>query len=124
MVPISHDGYVIGDGILFYLAENELVFVVAALLQSTGLSSTAKQPVSTCEYIHDDRSSSAPYGKAVSRHHYRYQIQGPNAKQIIDKLNGGPIAECEVLQHGLHQHAGPQSALFAPRHGQRTWPEI
>ena len=27
MVPCSYDGYVIGDGILFYLAENELVFV-------------------------------------------------------------------------------------------------
>ena len=24
MVPTSHDGYVIGDGILFYLDENEL----------------------------------------------------------------------------------------------------
>src|ERR1700745_3449755 len=27
MVPTSYDGYVIGDGILFYLAENELLFV-------------------------------------------------------------------------------------------------
>src|SRR6266481_1905396 len=27
MVPVSYDGYVIGDGILFYLAENEFVFV-------------------------------------------------------------------------------------------------
>src|SRR5437016_929893 len=26
-VPCSYDGYVIGDGILFHLAENELVFV-------------------------------------------------------------------------------------------------
>ena len=26
-VPCSYDGYVIGDGILFYLAENELLFV-------------------------------------------------------------------------------------------------
>src|ERR1017187_9702845 len=26
MVPVSHDGYVIGDGILFYLAQDELLF--------------------------------------------------------------------------------------------------
>src|SRR5690554_932805 len=26
-VPVSYDGYVIGDGILFHLAQNELVFV-------------------------------------------------------------------------------------------------
>ena len=27
MVPISYDGYVIGDGILFYIAPDELLFV-------------------------------------------------------------------------------------------------
>ncbi|MEF8766149.1 hypothetical protein, partial [Stenotrophomonas sp. A3_2] len=27
MVPTSHEGFVIGDGILFYLSENELLFV-------------------------------------------------------------------------------------------------
>ena len=27
MVPVSHDGYVIGDGILFYLDKDELLFV-------------------------------------------------------------------------------------------------
>jgi vanillate/3-O-methylgallate O-demethylase len=27
MIPCNYDGYVIGDGILFYLAENEFVFV-------------------------------------------------------------------------------------------------
>src|SRR5258706_16470342 len=27
MVPCSHDGYVIGDGILFYLQKDELLFV-------------------------------------------------------------------------------------------------
>lgn len=26
MVPCSHDGFVVGDGILFYLAENETLF--------------------------------------------------------------------------------------------------
>ena len=30
MVPISYDGYVIGDGILFYEDKDELVFVLAA----------------------------------------------------------------------------------------------
>ena len=27
MIPVSHDGFVIGDGILFYLAKDELLFV-------------------------------------------------------------------------------------------------
>ena len=42
MVPCSYDGYVIGDGILFYLAENELLFVGRAPW-STGSSSTARR---------------------------------------------------------------------------------
>ena len=27
MIPVSHDGFVIGDGILFYLEKDELLFV-------------------------------------------------------------------------------------------------
>ncbi len=96
MVPISHDGYVIGDGILFYLAENELVFVGRAPTVNW-IEFNCKTAGFNVQYIRDDRSPSAPYGKAVSRRHYRYQIQGPNAKQIIDKLNGGPMADVKFF---------------------------
>jgi vanillate/3-O-methylgallate O-demethylase len=92
MVPVSHDGYVIGDGILFYLADNELLFV--------GRAPTVNWIEFHCrtggwdvEYIRDDRSPSAPYGKAVTRRHYRYQVQGPNAMQVLEKLNGAPLPD-------------------------------
>jgi len=87
---------VIGDGILFYLAENELVFVGRAP-SVNWIEFNCKTAGFNVQYIRDDRSSSAPYGKAVSRRHYRYQIQGPNAKQIIDKLNGGPMADVKFF---------------------------
>ena len=45
---------------------------------------------------YDDRSPSRPYGAAVSREYYRFQIQGPNAWQIIEKLNGGAAREGEA----------------------------
>ena len=93
---VSHDGYVIGDGILFYLAENELVFVGRAPTVNW-IEFNCKTAGFNVQYIRDDRSPSAPYGKAVSRRHYRYQIQGPNAKQIIDKLNGGPMADVKFF---------------------------
>ena len=32
----------------------------------------------------DDRSPSRPMGKPVVRRNYRYQIQGPNAAQVIE----------------------------------------
>ncbi len=31
----------------------------------------------------DDRSPSAPMGRAVKRNHYRFQIQGPKAKDVM-----------------------------------------
>ena len=96
MVPCSHDGYVIGDGILFYLDRDELLFV--------GRAPTVNWIQFHCEtggfkvdYVRDDRSPSAPRGKAVTRRHYRYQIQGPNAWQVLEKLNGATIPDVKFF---------------------------
>src|SRR5260221_5098894 len=90
MVPVSYDGYVIGDGILFYLDKDELLFVGRApsvnWLQFHGETGGFK-----VDMIRDDRSPSHPRGKAVTRRHYRYQVQGPNAAKVLEKLNGGPL---------------------------------
>jgi len=73
------------------------------------------------DVIRDDRSPSHPYGKAVSRRHYRYQVQGPNASQVLQKLNGGPLPDVRfftfdyihingrkvrALRHGMAGHKG------------------
>src|SRR6201986_2078640 len=96
MVPVSYDGYVIGDGILFYLAENELLFVGRApsvnWLQFQGETGGYK-----VDLIRDDRSPSHPRGKAVTRRHYRFQVQGPNAPQVLTKLNGGPVPDIKFF---------------------------
>jgi vanillate/3-O-methylgallate O-demethylase len=89
MIPVSYDGYVIGDGILFYLAENELVFVGRAPT-ANWIEFHGETGGFDVEIEKDDRSPSFPGGKPVVRKSYRYQIQGPNAWQVIEKLNGGP----------------------------------
>src|SRR5690606_40110046 len=48
----------------------------------------------------DDRSPSRPMGKPVTRRRYRYQVQGPNAWKILEKLNGGPIPEIKFFNMG------------------------
>jgi vanillate/3-O-methylgallate O-demethylase len=97
--PCSHDGYVIGDGILFYLADNEFVFVgrnpVANWIEFH--AKTGGYDVTT-EY--DDRSPSRPMGRPVVRKVYRFQIQGPNAEKAITKLNGGPMPEIKFFNMG------------------------
>ena len=96
MVPCSHDGFVIGDGILFYLAENELLFVGRAP-SVNWIQFHAETGGYQVEVIRDDRSPSHPRGKAVTRRHYRFQVQGPNAEQILTKLNGGPIPDVKFF---------------------------
>ena len=91
-VPCTHDGYVIGDGILFYLAENEFVFVGRAP-SANWIQFQAATGGYDVEVIKDDRSPSRPMGKPVRRQFYRFQIQGPNAEKVITKLNGGPFVK-------------------------------
>ena len=95
-VPCSYDGYVIGDGILFYLDANELLFVGRAptvnWIEFHGQTGGYK-----VDLVRDDRSPSHPRGNAVVRRHYRYQIQGPNAAKVLEKINGGPIPDVKFF---------------------------
>jgi vanillate/3-O-methylgallate O-demethylase len=99
MVPCSYDGYVIGDGILFYLEADELLFVgrtpTVNWIQFHGETGGYKVDI-----IRDDRSPSHPRGKAVFRRHYRYQIQGPSAAQVLERLNGGPLPDVKFFNLG------------------------
>src|SRR3984957_16164126 len=63
MVPISYDGYVIGDGILFYEDQDELVFVGRAPTVNW-LQFQAETGTFKVDTIRDDRSPSAPRGTA------------------------------------------------------------
>jgi len=90
MVPCSYDGYVIGDGILFYLDKDELLFV-GRTPTVNWIQFHAQTGGYKVEIVRDERSPSNPRGKAVVRRHYRYQIQGPKAEQVLEKLNGGAL---------------------------------
>jgi len=115
MVPCSYDGYVIGDGILLYLDKEELLFVGRAP-SVNWIQFHAETGGFRVDVHRDDRSPSHPRGKAVLRRHFRFQIQGPNAAQVLTKLLSGPvpdvkffhfdtlrIGECQVraLRHGM-----------------------
>ncbi len=121
MVPCSHDGFVIGDGILFYLAENELLFVGRAPTVNW-VQFHAETGGYKVDVIRDDRSPSHPRGKAVSRRHYRFQVQGPHAAQILDKLNGGPMPEVKFFTLGHINIKGRQ--VRALRHGMAGAPGL
>ena len=53
---------------------------------------------------------------------YRYQIQGPNANHILEKLNGGPFAEIKFFNMGYINLAGRK--VRALRHGMAGAPGL
>jgi len=119
--PCSYDGYVIGDGILFHLAENRLVFVGRAPA-ANWIEFHAETGGYDVKAEKDDRSPSNPKGKAVLRTCYRYQIQGPQAPQILAKLHGGPVAEIKFFHMGKINIAGRK--VHALRHGMAGAPGL
>ena len=121
MVPTSHDGYVIGDGILFYLDKDELLFVGRAPTVNW-LQFHAESGAFKVDFIRDDRSPSHSNGKAVSRRHYRYQIQGPKAAEVLQKLNGGPLPEIKFFNFDTINIKGRK--VRALRHGMAGEPGL
>ncbi|MGP4022455.1 vanillate/3-O-methylgallate O-demethylase [Actinomadura sp. 3N407] len=119
-VPVSPEGGVIGDGILFRLAEEEFVFVgrapVANWLTFKGSSGY------NVDIRQDDRSPSRPYGKPVTRDVWRFQIQGPRAWDVIEKVNGGPVERVRFFKMGYLNVAGDRVRTL--RHGMAGAPGL
>ncbi|MGQ2915493.1 vanillate/3-O-methylgallate O-demethylase [Microbacterium aurantiacum] len=90
-VPTTASGHVIGDGILFREAEDEYVYVGRAPASNWLMFHGETGGYQNLDIEVDRRSPSRPYGDAVSRKYYRFQIQGPKAWNVIEKLNGGPL---------------------------------
>lgn len=119
--PCSYDGYVIGDGILFHLEQNKLVFVGRAPT-ANWIQFHAETGGFNVKTEKDDRSPSNPRGNAVVRRNYRFQIQGPNAPQVLEKLNGGPVPEIKFFDMDVINIAGRQ--VRALRHGMAGAPGL
>ncbi|TDE25106.1 aminomethyl transferase family protein [Nonomuraea mesophila] len=116
-VPCSPDGYVIGDGILFHLAEHtfNLVGRIPALNWVRYHAETGGHDVTVTL---DERSAARP--DPFNRTHYRYQIQGPNAVKVIEKAIGGPAPELKFFHMTTMTIAGRQ--VRALRHGMAGQP--
>jgi vanillate/3-O-methylgallate O-demethylase len=119
-VPVSPEGGVIGDGILFRLAEEEFVFVGRAPVANWLTFQGGKGY--RVDIRQDQRSPSRPYGKPVTRDLWRFQIQGPNAWQVIEKVNGGPVEQVRFFRMGYLNVAGERVRTL--RHGMAGAPGL
>jgi vanillate/3-O-methylgallate O-demethylase len=120
-VPTTPAGHVIGDGILFHLAEEEFVFV-GRNPAANWLRFHAETGDYRLDFEYDDRSPGRPYGKAVTRKYWRFQIQGPNAWQVIEKLNRGPVEQLKFFRMAEMKVAG--RVVRTLRHGMAGEPGL
>jgi vanillate/3-O-methylgallate O-demethylase len=120
-VPTTPYGHVIGDGIIFWLAEQEFVYVGRAPA-ANWLMFQAETGGYDVEIVKDDRSPARPMGKPVERISWRFQIQGPNAWAIIEKLNGGPVEQLKFFNMSTMNIAG--KTVRTLRHGMSGAPGL
>lgn len=97
LVCSSPDGYLIGDGILFYL-DHELMLYAGREILANWITYNAEVHKFDVTLERDPRSPKHPMGQPVSRSLYRYQISGPLAADVIAKLNGGDLPEIRFFR--------------------------
>jgi vanillate/3-O-methylgallate O-demethylase len=121
-VACTEDGYVIGDAILFYLSENKF-----NLVGRPPAANWVEYHIATGGYkakvVRDVRSAEGE-GKRIV---YRFQVQGPKALQVMEKVMGktppdikffniSPITVAgktvEALRHGMVGQPGWE--LYGP----------
>ena len=109
-VACTPDGFVIGDAILFYLAENKFNLVgrppaanwVQYHLETGGYKATS---------VRDVRSAEGE-GKRIV---YRFQVQGPNALKVMEKAMGSTPPDIRFFNMSVIKIAGHD--VHALRHG-------
>jgi glycine cleavage system aminomethyltransferase T len=109
-VACNHNGYVIGDAILFYLDENRFNLVgrppaanwVQYHVETGGYKAKAER----------DERSAQNQGR---RKTYRYQVQGPHALRVMEKATGRPAPDIRFFNMEVLKVAGKN--VRALRHG-------
>ena len=109
-VACNHDGYVIGDAILFYLAENSF-----SLVGRPPAGNWVQYNLDTGKYnakaTRDERSA-VNQGR---RTYYRYQVQGPNALKLMEKVLRKPVPDIRFFNMATVSIGGHD--VRALRHG-------
>jgi vanillate/3-O-methylgallate O-demethylase len=117
-VACNPDGYVIGDGILFFLDENRL-----RLVGRPSAHNWVQYHAETRDYDvalkRDERTAVNPSGR---RELYRYQLQGPTAPQVLEKATGGSLPDIKFFNLGEIEVAGHR--VRALHHGMSGAPGL
>jgi vanillate/3-O-methylgallate O-demethylase len=109
-VACNGDGYVIGDAILFYLADNTFDLVGRPSAHNWVQYNSEARGYNV--KVERDERSAVNQGR---RKAFRYQIQGPNAVKTMERLLGRPVPEVRFFHMNTFRIAGRD--VRALRHG-------
>jgi glycine cleavage system aminomethyltransferase T len=109
-VACTHDGYVIGDAILFYLGENKFN-LVGRPPAANWVHYNAETGGYKVKVVRDVRSAEGE-GKRIV---YRFQVQGPNALKVMEKAIGSTPPDIKFFNMSVIKIAGRD--VHALRHG-------
>jgi glycine cleavage system aminomethyltransferase T len=115
LVACNHDGYVIGDAVLFHLEQNYL-----SIVGRPPISNWIEYHVATgdydVEFSRDERAlERLARGLEPLHRMYRFQVQGPLAPQVMQKATGKPVPEIKFFNMGEFVVKGRK--VGALRHG-------
>ena len=109
-IACNHDGFVIGDAILFYLDDNRF-----NLVGRPPAANWVQYNVESGKYnvsVERDERSAANQGR---RKTFRYQVQGPNAVKVMEKVTRKSAPDIRFFQMDVFTISGHD--VRALRHG-------
>jgi glycine cleavage system aminomethyltransferase T len=110
LIACAPSGYLIGDMIIFGLSDR-LVNIVGRPTVANWVEYKAKTGGYDVQVDRDERTLNNPRPRKT----FRFEIQGPDAWRLLEKLNGGSLEQPRFFQMGTLSVAG--RTLRSLRHG-------
>ncbi len=110
VVFCNHDGFVIGDAIMFILDDTKVNIVNKPINRDW-----VQYHIETGDYDVEAVTDMRALDNNGRRMGYRFEVQGPNANAILENLNGGPLEGFKFFGMGTINIDGVQ--VRALRHG-------
>lgn len=115
-VAVNEDGYVIGDAVLFHLDEDTFDLVGHPMVHDW-VQYNLETGDYKAESERDENSFDRPSGPPKV---YRYEIQGPAADSLVEKLTGAPAPDAKFFHMTTFTIAGDTARAL--RHGMAGQP--
>lgn len=120
LISVNQDGYLIGDGILFYNSEGpEGLVLIGHHILIDWVRYNAEKAESAGRDVHH-RLEANSHMRQGPPTFYRYELQGPHANEVMEKLFGGPVPEVKFFHIADFTIAGKD--VKALRHGMAGQP--